>query len=61
MLRRQRLEVTPHQITLYTVIAGIRWRRRQAPRAAIDRIVLRRTQRLSSHDQVIRPPAKLTI
>ncbi|MEO0457070.1 MAG: serine/threonine-protein kinase [Cyanobacteria bacterium P01_A01_bin.114] len=61
MLRRQRLEITPRQITLYTLIAGIRWRRQQAPKTAIDRIVLRRAQRLSSHDQVIRTPAKLTI
>ncbi|MEM8809505.1 MAG: serine/threonine-protein kinase [Cyanobacteria bacterium P01_G01_bin.38] len=61
MLRRQQLEVTPRQITFYTVIAGIRWRRRHAPRAAIDRIVLRRAKRLSSQDQVIRTPAKLTI
>lgn len=49
------------RLTFYTVIAGIRWRRRHAPRAAIDRIVLQQAKRLSSQDQVIRTLAKLTI
>ena len=60
-LRQQRLEITPRQITLFVVIASVRWRKRHAPRAAIDRIVLQRAQQRSIHNQLFRTSAKLTI
>lgn len=61
MLRRQRLEITPRQITLSVMIAGIRWRRRQADKTAIDRVVLQRAKRIENQTEVIRNPASLTI
>ena len=61
ILRQQRLEITPRQITLFGIVAGVRWRQGQAPKDAIDRIVLQRAQQRSIHDQLIRSPAKLTL
>ncbi|MDJ0704378.1 MAG: serine/threonine-protein kinase [Leptolyngbyaceae cyanobacterium MO_188.B28] len=61
ILRQQRLEITPRQITLFGIVAGIRWRQAQASRSVVDRIVLQRAQQRTIHDQLIRTPAKLTI
>ena len=61
MFKRQRLELTPRHISLSVMIAGMRWRKRRAPKAAIDRIVLQRSQRVEKPEQVIRTPANLTI